>query len=85
MMVGIDDEHELTCLCYPLRVLLVFFFCDYTNHGGALQGEWFRTGDLAVQHAGGRVELKDREKDIIIRLCILCARIRLSLLVILWR
>lgn len=31
------------------------------------QGEWFRTGDLAVQHPEGRVELKDRAKDIIIR------------------
>ncbi|CAN0291720.1 unnamed protein product [Scytosiphon promiscuus] len=30
------------------------------------QGEWLRTGDLAVQHPGGRVEIKDREKDIII-------------------
>ncbi|CAN0293195.1 unnamed protein product [Ascophyllum nodosum] len=30
------------------------------------QGEWFRTGDLAVQHPEGRVELKDRSKDIII-------------------
>ncbi|CAM9499320.1 unnamed protein product [Ascophyllum nodosum] len=29
-------------------------------------GEWFRTGDLAVQHPEGRVELKDRSKDIII-------------------
>lgn len=32
-----------------------------------LKDEWFRTGDLAVQHPNGRVELKDREKDIIIR------------------
>ncbi|CBJ28329.1 acyl-CoA synthase [Ectocarpus siliculosus] len=30
------------------------------------QGQWFRTGDMAVQHPGGRVEIKDREKDIII-------------------
>lgn len=32
-----------------------------------MQGKWFRTGDLGVQHPDGRVELKDREKDIIIR------------------
>ncbi|CAM9531240.1 unnamed protein product [Ectocarpus sp. 12 AP-2014] len=34
-----------------------------TKMGG---GQWFRTGDMAVQHPGGRVEIKDREKDIII-------------------
>lgn len=32
----------------------------------AFEGGWFRTGDLAVWHRGGRVELKDRSKDVII-------------------
>ncbi|MGQ0675850.1 MAG: acyl-CoA synthetase [Rhodospirillales bacterium] len=31
----------------------------------ALQGGWFRTGDLGVEHADGYIELKDRSKDII--------------------
>ena len=32
----------------------------------AFQGGWFHTGDLAVMHPDGYVELKDRAKDIII-------------------
>jgi fatty-acyl-CoA synthase len=32
----------------------------------AFDGGWFRTGDLAVWHPDGYVEIKDRSKDIII-------------------
>jgi fatty-acyl-CoA synthase len=32
----------------------------------AFEGGWFRTGDLAVWHEDGYVEIKDRSKDIII-------------------
>src|SRR5256714_1920658 len=32
----------------------------------AFAGGWFRTGDLAVMHPDGYVEIKDRSKDIII-------------------
>ena len=32
----------------------------------AFEGEWFHTGDLAVAHPDGYIELKDRSKDIII-------------------
>jgi len=32
----------------------------------AFAGGWFHTGDLAVKHADGYVEIKDRSKDIII-------------------
>lgn len=32
----------------------------------AFAGGWFRTGDLAVRHPNGYIELKDRSKDIII-------------------
>ncbi|MDA0996685.1 MAG: acyl-CoA synthetase [Proteobacteria bacterium] len=32
----------------------------------AFRGGWFHTGDLAVQHADGYLEIKDRSKDIII-------------------
>ncbi|MEG9524413.1 MAG: AMP-binding protein [Hyphomicrobiales bacterium] len=34
--------------------------------GRALAGGWYRTGDLAVWHPDGSVEIKDRVKDIII-------------------
>ncbi len=33
---------------------------------GAFAGDWFHTGDLAVAHPDGYIELKDRSKDIII-------------------
>lgn len=33
----------------------------------AFAGGWFHTGDLAVQHKNGRIQIKDRSKDIIIR------------------
>src|SRR5205823_11625634 len=32
----------------------------------AFAGGWFHTGDLAVMHADGYIEVKDRSKDIII-------------------
>ncbi|KAJ8538595.1 hypothetical protein K7X08_027816 [Anisodus acutangulus] len=32
----------------------------------AFKGGWFRTGDMAVRHPDGYIELKDRAKDIII-------------------
>jgi fatty-acyl-CoA synthase len=32
----------------------------------AFKGGWFRTGDLAVRHKDGYVEVKDRSKDVII-------------------
>lgn len=32
----------------------------------AFKGGWFRSGDLGVNHGNGRIELKDRSKDIII-------------------
>jgi len=34
--------------------------------GEAFAGGWFHTGDLAVMHPDGYVEIKDRAKDIII-------------------
>ena len=34
--------------------------------GEAFRGDWFHTGDLAVRHPDGYVEIKDRAKDIII-------------------
>jgi fatty-acyl-CoA synthase len=34
--------------------------------GEAMAGGWFHTGDLAVRHPDGSIELRDRRKDIII-------------------
>ncbi|KEF33633.1 fatty-acid--CoA ligase [Deinococcus sp. RL] len=32
----------------------------------ALEGGWFHTGDVAVRHPDGRIEIRDRNKDVII-------------------
>lgn len=31
------------------------------------RGGWLNTGDLAVQQANGRIQIRDRSKDVIIR------------------
>lgn len=41
-------------------------FHDNTHNSSAFEGGWFHTGDLAVNHGNGRIEIKDRSKDIII-------------------
>jgi fatty-acyl-CoA synthase len=37
-----------------------------TTTNKAFEGGWFHSGDLAVWHADGYIEIKDRSKDIII-------------------
>jgi len=42
------------------------YFDDQTATGTALRGGWFHSGDLAVWHPDGNIELRDRGKDVII-------------------
>lgn len=42
------------------------YFKDIKATREALAGGWFHSGDLAVKHADGYIQLKDRSKDIII-------------------
>jgi acyl-CoA synthetase (AMP-forming)/AMP-acid ligase II len=42
------------------------YFRDYAATGKAFAGGWFHSGDLAVWHPDGTIELRDRSKDIII-------------------
>jgi fatty-acyl-CoA synthase len=42
------------------------YFNDETATGQAFAGGWFHSGDLAVWHPDGNIELRDRGKDIII-------------------
>jgi fatty-acyl-CoA synthase len=42
------------------------YFGDETATKKAFRGGWFHSGDLAVWHADGNIELRDRSKDIII-------------------
>ena len=42
------------------------YFDDEVATGKAFAGGWFHSGDLAVWHSDGNIELRDRGKDIII-------------------
>src|SRR5438270_1128928 len=42
------------------------YFADETATAAAFAGGWFHSGDLAVWHPDGNIELRDRGKDIII-------------------
>ncbi len=42
------------------------YFADEAATGKAFRGGWFHSGDLAVWHPDGNIELRDRSKDIII-------------------
>ncbi|XP_043708639.1 butanoate--CoA ligase AAE1-like isoform X1 [Telopea speciosissima] len=42
------------------------YFKDLKATQEAFSGGWFRTGDLAIKHVDGYIEVKDRSKDIII-------------------
>jgi len=46
-------------------VMLGYYRADDVTHAAAPDG-WFRTGDVAVMHPDGYVEIKDRSKDMII-------------------
>jgi fatty-acyl-CoA synthase len=42
------------------------YYADQAATGKAFAGRWFHSGDLAVWHPDGNIELRDRGKDIII-------------------
>ena len=42
------------------------YYADPEATEEAFRGGWFHSGDLAVMHPDGYLELKDRKKDIII-------------------
>jgi fatty-acyl-CoA synthase len=42
------------------------YFADKTATEKAFRGGWFHSGDIAVWHPDGNIELRDRSKDIII-------------------
>jgi fatty-acyl-CoA synthase len=48
------------------NVVMKGYFKDAEATAKAFAGGWFHTGDLAVTHADGYIQLKDRSKDIII-------------------
>jgi fatty-acyl-CoA synthase len=48
------------------NVVMKGYFADDEATARAFEGGWFHSGDLAVVHADGAIELRDRKKDIII-------------------
>ena len=46
--------------------VMVGYFGQAEATAEAFRGGWFHSGDLAVWHADGNIELRDRQKDIII-------------------
>jgi fatty-acyl-CoA synthase len=42
------------------------YFEDPAATAAAFEGGWFHSGDLAVCHSDGYIELRDRKKDVII-------------------
>jgi fatty-acyl-CoA synthase len=42
------------------------YFADQAATAEAFRGGWFHSGDLAVWHPDGNIELRDRSKDIVI-------------------
>ena len=48
------------------NTVMTGYYRDPEATASAFQGGWFHTGDLAVVHPDGYIELKDRKKDVII-------------------
>jgi fatty-acyl-CoA synthase len=48
------------------NVVMSGYFADQEATDRAFAGGWFHSGDLAVRHPDGSIELRDRKKDIII-------------------
>lgn len=48
------------------NTVMAGYYLDPKASASAFQDGWFHTGDLAVVHPDGYMELKDRKKDVII-------------------
>jgi len=48
------------------NIVMKGYFKDKEATEKAMKGGWFHSGDLAVIHPNGYIQIKDRSKDIII-------------------
>jgi len=48
------------------NVVMAGYYCDPENSANAIRGGWFHSGDAAVVHPDGYIEIRDRFKDVII-------------------
>ena len=66
---GSEVPHDGTTLgeiCVRGNVVMEGYYNDPTATADAMRGGWFHTGDAAVVHPDGYVEIRDRFKDVII-------------------
>ncbi|KAI3969754.1 hypothetical protein MKW92_004958 [Papaver armeniacum] len=61
-----DDGKTMGEVMFRGNTVMNGYFKDLKATGEALSGGWFRSGDLAVKHSDGFIEVKDRSKDIVI-------------------
>ncbi len=62
----VPDGQELGELVLRGNGVMLGYYRDEAATETAFAGGWFHTGDLAVMHPDGYVEVKDRAKDVII-------------------
>ncbi len=60
------DGKSIGEICARGNTLMAGYYRDDAATERAFAGGWFHTGDLAVRHPDGAIEIKDRAKDIII-------------------
>src|SRR2546430_17352339 len=60
------DGHTMGEVVMRGNVVMLGYFRDPEATAKAFHGGWFRSGDLAVRHPDGAIELRDRKKDIIV-------------------
>jgi fatty-acyl-CoA synthase len=53
-------------VCFRGNTVMLGYFEDEEATAEAAPDGWFRTGDLAVMHPDGYIEMRDRKKDVII-------------------
>jgi fatty-acyl-CoA synthase len=61
-----DDGQTLGEVVMRGNVVMRGYYNDEEGTAKAFRGGWFHSGDLAVRHPDGSIELRDRQKDIII-------------------
>ncbi len=61
-----NDGKTLGEVMFRGNVVMKGYFKSPAASAAAFAGGWFHSGDLAVKHADGYLQLKDRSKDIII-------------------
>jgi fatty-acyl-CoA synthase len=61
-----SDSTTLGEILLSGNTLMAGYYRDAEATEQAFIGSWFHTGDLAVRHPGGAIEIRDRAKDLII-------------------